>query len=108
MQEYEYQLTEASPAWFDSFIESAGVDAHRAGLDHWQSYGDVALFSPYSADGAELLKLLGACERAGLRTHLSGHSAYGPKTFRVAIYRAQNEAEFHEFQEVESEELLKN
>jgi hypothetical protein len=109
VQEYEFQLTEASPAWFDEFIQSAaGVNAHGAGLDHWQSYGDIAVFSPYSADGAELLRLLEACSRAGLRTHLSGRSTYDPKTFRIAIYRTQDETEFHEFQEVESERLLKN
>jgi len=105
---YDLDLSEAAPTWFDEFIQCARVNTHRAGLDHWRSYGDVAIFFPYEANGADLLALLKACEFAGLRTHLSGRSTYGPQTFRVAIYRAEDEMEFHEFQEVESEKLLKN
>jgi hypothetical protein len=95
-------LVEAVPNWFEDFIVAAKIpDPFASGLDHWRSFKNVAVFSPYKATGEDLLRLLQASSRAGLLVHFSGRSSYDPKTFQIAIYRPQDAADFHESEEAE-------
>jgi hypothetical protein len=103
-------FVEASPVWFDEFIEAAKIgNTHAAGLDHWQSYNEtIAVFSPYKADGEALLPPLAACNNAGLIVRFSGRSSYDPRAFRVIIFRSQDVNDFHDFEEIAALERLEN
>jgi hypothetical protein len=87
-----------APVWFDEFIGGLSIDRYKAGLDHQRHYGNVAVFQPYKAEGRHLLSFLSACEAAGLSVDISGISNYWPgTTFRIAVYRPEDEAEFQEY-----------
>jgi hypothetical protein len=91
-------LQMCAPVWFEEFIERLSVNTYKAGLDHQRHYKNVAIFQPYKAQGKDLLALLTACEAAGLIVDISGISNYWPgTTFRIAIYRPDDEAQFHEY-----------
>jgi len=80
------------------------MNKHKAGLDHERRYKDVAIYQPYDAVGAELLVLLNACEQAGLVVDISGISRYWPgSTFRIAIYRPEDAAQFREYRSLTEE-----
>ena len=88
----------SAPVWFDKFIETLSISKYNAGLDHERHYKNIAVFQPYRAEGKALYALLAACEAAGLIVDISGISSYWPgTTFRIAIYRPEDEAQFHEY-----------
>jgi hypothetical protein len=100
-------LVDASPYWFKWFLESAHLEnTHAAGLDHWQSYKNIAVFSPYKIDGEALLPLLLACNNEGLLVRFLGRSSYDKRALRVVIYHPQDVNDFHDFVEIDAIEMF--
>ena len=87
------------PKWFEEFLTKEELDSPRdAGVDHPRQYKNIVLLQPYFAVGKDLLKLLNACEKQGLKVDIGGASNYYPSaTFRIAVYHPEDEPQFREY-----------
>jgi hypothetical protein len=88
------------PQWFEDIYEEIleQTNFSDAGIDHQRHYKNIAFNQTYCAHGEGLDVLLDVCHKYGLKVHLNGASQHYPsRTFSIAIYRQQDEAQFHDY-----------